>query len=215
MQRAAAACGLEIGQNNALPTVAQQLLSDSDQRHGAVELQVAPGDPEQLPSPEPEGEGHHVGGLQAVALHFAQEGLGLLGREGPALTPWDLHAVGDGGHVAGQDPLLFGPAKGPLQDGPDDPASLWGISLRFECREHFAHVGRGELVELHGVDGGSQVPIDRIAVDDLGSRAHGAREKASEPVDDITVRPSGWCCNDRLRTQHNGGDSEVTAIGHL
>ena len=71
MQRATAAGDLEIGQEDALPAVAQQLPSDTDERHGAVELQVVPGDPEQLASSQPEGEGHHIGGLKAVALHLA------------------------------------------------------------------------------------------------------------------------------------------------
>jgi hypothetical protein len=70
-QRAPAACGLEVGQEDDLPTVAQHLPTDSDERHGAIKLQIVPGDPEQLTSSQPEVEGHHVGGLQAVALHLA------------------------------------------------------------------------------------------------------------------------------------------------
>ena len=92
MQGAAAAGSLEIGQEDTLPAVAQQLPSDPDERHRVLELQVVPGDPEQLTSPQAEGERHHVGGLQALALHFAQEGLGLLWRQRSVLMPWDLHA---------------------------------------------------------------------------------------------------------------------------
>jgi hypothetical protein len=62
---------LRSAQKDALPAVAQQLPSDPDDRHRTVELQIVPGDPEQLASSQPEGEGHHVGGLQAVTLHLA------------------------------------------------------------------------------------------------------------------------------------------------
>ena len=110
MQGTTAASGLEIGQENALPAVAQQLPSDPDERHWAIQLQIVPGDPEQLTSSETESEGHDVGGLEAVALHLAQEGLCLLGSQRSAFTPWNLHPVGDRSHVARQESLLFGPA---------------------------------------------------------------------------------------------------------
>ncbi len=153
-----AGCGcsgsLEISQEDTLPAVAQQLPSDPDERHRVLELQVVPGDPEQLTSPQAEGERHHVGGLQALALHFAQEGLGLLWRQ--RSVP---HAVGSSrrrrwrpGFETGSLPAR--PGEGPAAGRLGRSGGSRGHTPALRGSRAFAHVGGGELVEFHGADGG-------------------------------------------------------------
>lgn len=69
-----------------------------------------------------------------MAGDVGKEGPGLGDGERGALRLGHLHAVGDGGHVAGQDALPLGPSEGPAQDAPGQTVGVGGAALSSEAR---------------------------------------------------------------------------------
>jgi len=150
-----------------------------------VQVHVGPGEASGLAGPEAEQEHGEPHGLVGLAVEDGFESSGLVVSEGTALARWGGlgREAGEAGRVAGDESTTLRVGERTGERCPEQPNRGSTGRLSLSPGEQVVYVGRCEVGERDGGDGGADDVAERAGVVGLGVRLErGPGEVASDPA---------------------------------